>query len=114
MSEVWTQKRQRACVRGKDGRFVRWKGGRTKSQLKKKENTFHGIAVHIGREFIRQRGRTARVGETVRTKTKSGSYHKQAMWYVRTPHGWRRTGSTRRPTVAQIEALCKRARRGQK
>lgn len=40
---VWTAKRKRACVRRADGTFKKWRGGRTKAQLKKKENTFQGV-----------------------------------------------------------------------
>ena len=111
---TWTPQREAKCTRDKRGRFVEWKGGYTKRQLTKKRNSFHGNAVHIGLEFKRQHGRTARTGEIVRTKTKAGRYHRTAVWYVKTPMGWRETGSKRRPTPARIQALCKKARTGKR
>lgn len=110
MAKRWTPKRAARCRRRADGTFREWTGGKTKAELKKKENTAHGIRVHIGKEFVRQHGRTARVGECVRFKTKDGTYHEQADWYVRTPHGWRDTGSNRKPTRTQIKRICDRAR----
>ncbi len=107
----WTAKRKRALVRRADGTFKKWRGGRTKAQLKKKENTFQGIAVHIGKEYKRQHGRIARVGAIVRTKKKDGSYHRGAFWYVRTPKGWRKSGP-QKPSRARIRAMCKKARKG--
>lgn len=106
-------KRARALNRRKDGTFGPWKGGLKKSQLKKKSNTFQGIAVHIGKEFKRQRGRVAQVGEAVRFKKSDGSYHKQAEWYVKTKFGWRkaRTGQ-RKPTQSQITNILKISRKG--
>jgi len=106
----FSEKRRRLVRRRPDGTFKEWPGGKRKSQLKKKRNTAHGIRTHIGKEFIRQHGRRAKVGECVRTKTKSGRYHKQADWYVRTPHGWRDTGSQRKPGPSEIRRLCQRAR----
>ncbi len=108
---TWTAKRQRACMRRRDGTFKKWRGGRTKAQLKKKRNTFQGIAVHIGKEYVRQHGRPARVGAIVRKKKLDGSYHRGAFWYVRTPNGWRKSGP-RKPTRAKIRALCRRSRKG--
>ena len=112
MGRVWTKKRKRACVRDSKGRFKRWKGGRTKSQLKKKRNTYQGIAVHIGKEYARQHGRPAKIGAVVRKKRKDGKFHRGADWYVKTRHGWRDTGSPRRPTPARIRQICRRARTG--
>ena len=109
---IWTKKRKRACIRRADGSFKKWRGGRTKAQLKKKQNTFQGIAVHIGKEYVRQHGRAAKVGAIVRTKRKDGRFHKGAFWYVRTKHGWRSTGSTTKPSRARIRQLCRRARPG--
>jgi len=65
-SPAWTKKRQKAVVRRKDGTFKVWKGGKRKQDLKKKRNNFHGIAIHLGKEFSRQHGRPAKVGEIVR------------------------------------------------
>jgi len=76
MSPKFTAKRKRALNRRANGTFGPWKGGKTKSQLKKKENTFQGIAIHIGKEFKKQHGRKAKVGEVVRTKRQDGEYHK--------------------------------------
>ena len=112
MGRKWTKARQRAAVRRADGTFKKWRGGKTKAQLKKKRNTFQGIAVHIGKEFRRQRGRRARIGDIVRKKNKDGSYHRGADWYVKTKHGWRDTGSPIRPSAAKIKRLCARARKG--
>ena len=109
----WTSQRASKCVRNPDGSFKKWMGGKTKSELKKQENTYQGIAVHIGKEFVKQHGRTAKVGEVVRFKTQSGAYHKQAMWYVRTPNGWRKSPTeTRKPTRSQITQICNNSRRG--
>lgn len=106
-------KRKASLNRRKDGTFGPWKGGKTLAELPKKENNFHGIAVHIGKEYARQHGRPAKVGEAVRFKTKTGKYHEQAFWYVRTPHGWRRATHTTKPTAAQIRAICANSRKGQ-
>ena len=105
----WTKKRARRARRRADGTFRLWTGGRSKRDLAKKTNTVHGIRVHIGKEFIRQNGRRARVGDIVRTKKADGTYHRQADWYVRTPHGWRDTGSSRKPTADQIKRICAKA-----
>ena len=112
MGRIWTKKRKRACVRRKDGTFKVWKGGRKKSQLKKKRNTYQGIAVHIGKEYVRQHGRAGKVGAIVRKKRKDGNYHQGADWYVRTKYGWRDTGSPVKPSRARIRRLCARARKG--
>ena len=108
----WTKKRKAACVRDSKGRFKLWKGGRKKSELAKKENNYQGIAIHIGKEFYRQHKRTAKIGDIVRKKNKDGSYHKGADWYVKTPHGWRDSGSPRKPSAAKIKEICKRSRKG--
>lgn len=109
----WTEERKRKCVRDSKGRFKEWRGGKTKQQLKKKENTYQGIAIHIGKQFAKQHKRPARVGEIVRFKTKSGAYHEQAYWYIRTKNGWRKSSTgTRRPTKAEIARVCKNSRRG--
>ena len=108
----WTKKRKNACIRDSKGRFKKWKGGLTKAQLKKKRNTYQGIAIHIGKEYRRQHGRPARVGGIVRKRRKDGGYHRGADWYVRTRHGWRDTGSPIKPTRAKIKRICARARPG--
>ena len=99
-----TAKRRAALNRRADGTFGPWKGGARLKDLPKQENTFQGIAVHIGKEFSRQHGRTAKVGECVRTKKADGSYHQQAEWYVRTVHGWRKHGP-KKPTAAELTLI---------
>jgi len=115
-----TPKRRRAVRRRKDGTFKPWPGGETKRDLDRRppgsipqHNQFQGIAVHIGQMFARDHGRPARVGDLHRTRTASGTYHKQASWYVLTAHGWRKspTGTTR-PSAAQVRAILDRARAG--
>jgi len=109
----WTSKRASKCVRNSDGTFRKWIGGKTKSQLHKQENNYQGIAIHIGKEFKRQHGRPAKVGEMVRFKIKSGAYHKQAFWYIRTENGWRKSVTeTRKPTVAEIRKQSMKSRKG--
>lgn len=103
-----TGKRKAALNRGPDGRFKAWRGGQKKADIKKKNNTFQGIKVHIGKEFKRQHGRKAGIGSIVRTKKSDGSYHKQAYWYIKTVKGWRRT-TQRKPSKAMI----KRVKRGE-
>ena len=90
MVAEWTKKRQKAVIRRKNGTFKEWKGGRDLKDMKKKENNFQGIKIHIGKEFKRQHGRTAKIGETVRTKNKDGTYNKNAQTYIKTPKGWRK------------------------
>jgi len=108
-----TPSRKAKCIRDPKGRFKEWLGGKSIITFSKKwrNNNAHGIYVHIGREFVRQYGRRAVVGDIVRKKRKDGRYHKGADWYVRTPYGWRDTGSARRPSKKRIAELCKQARR---
>ena len=87
-----TLSRKRKLTRRSDGTFQNWMGGKTKDQLKKKQNNFQGIAIHIGKEFTKQNNKTAQTGDTVRFKTLSGKHHKQAEWYVKTKYGWRKHG----------------------
>ena len=109
----FTEKRKKRLIRNPDGTFRKWMGGKTKAQLKKKENNFHGIAVHIGKEFKKQHRRVARIGECVRFKTKSGAYHQQAFWYIRTKNGWRKSPTgTRKPTNSQIQRINENSRKG--
>ena len=110
----WTRKRRRACIRDSKGRFKKWRGGRTKSQLKKKRNSYAGISVHIGREFARQKGRPAKTGDIVRKKRADGKYHRGADWYVKTRYGWRDTGSPRKPSRATIIRICQNARKSRR
>jgi len=109
----WTKKRQRAVNRRADGTFKPWTGGKSKSQLKKKKNNFQGIAIHIGNEFKKQNKRTAKVGDTVRTKRKDGQYHKGAFWYIKTKNEWRKSPTeTRKPTSATIKRVNEASRPG--
>ena len=109
-----SKKRRSALNRRPDGTFGPWRGGKTKAQLKKKRNPFQGIAIHIGKEFARQHGRTARIGSICRFKKSDGSFHKQAEWYIKTPHGWRKSRTRqRKPTRDQIVKILKISRKGQ-
>ena len=110
-----TKARKRAMNRRADGTFGPWTGGRTKRQLKKKRQSFQGISIHIGAEFKRQRGRKARVGDTVRTKRKDGGYHKGAYWYIHTDHGWRVSPTqTRKPGATTIRGVREASRPGRR
>lgn len=112
---MWTPQRARALVRAPSGRFKLWRGGASIATSKIKHNNYQGIATHIGQGFKREHGRPARVGEIHRTRTKSGAYHKQAVWYIRTPKGWRKSPTmTRKPTSAEISAELARARLGRR
>ena len=110
MPGQWTAKRKRAAVRNPDGTFKEWRGGQRKQDMKKQKNNFHGIQTHIGKEFKRQHGRTAKVGDIVRTKKADGTHHKGAMWYIRTPHGWRKSGQYAKPSKAKIKEIIKKSR----
>lgn len=107
-----TPKRKAKARRDSKGRFVEWEGGRHISTYSKKwqNNNEHGNRTHIGQVWAKQHSRRPRVGDIVRTKTKSGRYHKGAPWYVRTRYGWRDTGSANRPNPATIKRICARAR----
>lgn len=110
-----TRKRKRALNRRADGTFGPWTGGQSKRQLKKKENNFQGIAIHIGKEFKRQHGHVARVGSIVRTKRLDGGYHKGAYWYIRTGHGWRVSPTeTRKPSISVINRVNRLSRPGRR
>lgn len=108
-----TSKRKESLNRRSDGAFGPWRGGSKKADLPKKQNTFQGIAVHIGKEYKRQHGRVARIGECVRFKTKSGAYHKQAFWYVRAGNGWRKSFTAQnKPNPSEIKLICINSRKG--
>ncbi len=110
-----SKSRESKLTRRKDGTFKSWKGGKTKAQLKKKKQNFHGIAVHIGKEFRRQNRRTAKVGDIVRTKKLDGRFHRGAFWYIRTRNGWRKSPSqTRKPTKAMIKKVNTSSRKGRR
>ena len=111
----WSPRRARLVRRRADGTFRAWPGGRRLSDLPRgtREQSQHGIGVHIGQMFRREHGRAARVGDVHRTKTRSGRYHRQAMWYIKTRHGWRRSPTEfRRPTPAEIRRVCAKSRPG--
>ena len=104
----WTKKRARALIRNKDGSFKRWRGGRKKSELKKKENLAHGIKTHIGKEYTRQHKRVAGIGAIVRTKRKDGKYHRGAYWYIKSVKGWRVSPSKERKPSKSFIARVKK------
>lgn len=110
----WTPKRAARARRRPDGTFIEWTGGRTLASLPKQRNDYQGIATHIGELFAREHGRKPRPGDLHRTRTKDGSYNKQAAWYIYTPHGWRKSPTkTTRPsdrTVAQVLAASRPGR----
>jgi hypothetical protein len=110
MPPRWTTQRAAKCVRDKSGRFLQWKGGRTKAQLGKKRNSIHGTRIHIGHWFRKWAERGPQLGEFFRMRKPDGTYHAGATFYVYTPRGWRDTGSARQPTPAAIAELCRRAR----
>jgi hypothetical protein len=110
MPAKWTRARAAKCVRRKDGTFRGWKGGRTKAQMKKQRNSVHGTRIHIGHWFGKWAERKPQVGDFFRMRLADGTYHAGATIYGYTPHGWRDTGSRRKPTPAQIARLCERSR----
>ena len=75
-------KRKVKPTRDKKGRIRNWRGG-------EKGDSWHSTRVKIGKEFKRQKGRTAKVGDLVRRKNKDGSYNTGSPWYVKTRYGWR-------------------------
>ena len=107
-----TPTRKKSLIRDSKGRIKEWKGGKSKKDLRRKKVNFQGISIHIGKEFKRQNGRVAKIGDTVRTKTNSGNYHKSAEFYVKTKNGWRSTGNQRKPTQAQINKINENSRKG--
>lgn len=108
---LWTRKRKAACIRDGGGRFKDWRGGYEKEDLKKQSNTFQGIATHIGKQFEKDHNRPARVGDIHRTRIQNGSYHKQAMYYVKTPNGWRKATHSR-PAARTVSRVIRRSRVG--
>jgi hypothetical protein len=98
------------AVRNPDGTFRNWIGGSDVSQSNRNSSA-HGIKVHIGKEFSRQKGRTAKTGDIVRTKTQDGTYNKQASWYIRTKNGWRESPTkTSKPSEATIKRVNEKSR----
>ncbi len=110
-SKQWTPEREKALNRRPDGTFDEWKGGRKLKDLKKKQNNFQGIAIHIGKEFNRQNKRNATTGEIVRTRKKDGSFHRGAEWYIKTGKGWRKFGP-KKPNKTQIKIFNEVSRKG--
>jgi hypothetical protein len=109
----WTKARADRARRRADGTFRIWTGGRTLASLPKKQNNFHGIAVHIGKAFAKANGRPARTGDVFRWKNNDGTYNAHAWWYVKTPHGWRKSPTAaRKPTPREVAAICRDARPG--
>ncbi len=108
---TWTRARERKCIRNSDGTFRDWRGGDGKRD--DRDSSFRGMHIHTAADFKRQNGRAAEVGDVVRHKNRDGSYHEQAMWYVKTEHGWRRSPTEqRKPTEAEIRRVNERSRRG--
>ena len=101
----WTRDRARALKRRADGTFKSWKPKAGKKKGHRETGDFHGIKTHIGKEFERQKGRVAKLGDIVRTKKSDGTYHRGAFWYIKTKKGWRRFG-LKKPTRAQIIKAC--------
>lgn len=112
---AWNKRRAARLIRDKKGRFKRWTGGATKAQLAKKQNNYHGIQTHIGQMFRSEHGRAAKTGDIHRTRNKNGSYNKQAVWYIKTPKGWRKSPTmTRKPTPKEIRRVIAAARTGRR
>jgi len=110
---LWNKKRSSKLIRRANGTFKKWIGGYTLSQMKKQENNFQGIAIHIGKEYKRQHGKNAKTGQIVRTKKRDGSYHKGASWYIKTPKGWRKSPTaTKKPDRRTINKVIRNARKG--
>ena len=73
---------------------------------KSKQSKHHTMMVRIGREYKRQNGKAAKVGNIVRARKQDGSYDKGAFWYIKTPKGWMSSPSKKRkPTKAQINRV---------
>jgi hypothetical protein len=71
-----------------------------------KKSELRAKMVKIGKEYKRQHGQVAEVGDIVRRKNRDGSYDKGSIWYV-TKHGWRRSPSKKRkPSKSQIKRIC--------
>ena len=103
------KRKLKGVVRNPDGTFKRFEGGQ---DARETGYTHHGTMTHIGKTFKKQRGRKAKVGDVHRTKKLDGHYHANAPWYVMTPHGWRKTSFTKKPTRAQVKRVCEKSRRG--
>ncbi len=109
----WNARRAKLARRRPDGTFLPWPGGRTKASLPKKEQTFHGIAVHLSAAFEAEHGRPPRVGDVHRTRKRDGTYHELAWWYIKTRHGWRKSPTgTRRPSAAVVRQVMFSSRPG--
>ena len=98
-------------LKQKEFRIAATKREEVKKQ-KGKQSKHHSLMVRIGREFKRQNGRAAMVGDIVRRKKLDGSYDKGSFWYIKTPNGWRRSPSKKRkPTKSQIKRVCQDSRK---
>lgn len=84
---------------------MKWKTQAGEKKGHRETGSFHGIKTHIGKEFERQKGRVAKIGDIVRTKKSDGTYHKGAFWYIKTRKGWRKFG-LKKPTKSQIVKAC--------
>ncbi len=92
--------------RAENGTFENFEGG-------EEDYTHHGKVTHIGKEFARQHGKEAEVGDIVRTKTKDGTYHERAPYYIKTRHGWRKSPTGKeKPDEQTIERVNENSREG--
>lgn len=110
---AWTPTRARKVRRRADGTFLPWRGGRSLSTIRAQRQSFQGIAAHIGAGYRAQHGRPAKTGDLFRWRTSDGSYHRQAFWYIKTRHGWRRSPTgTAKPSPAVVRQVCANAKPG--
>ncbi len=103
-SKIPWVKKLKYLTRNAKGQFQIWRGGR--------KLTYHGMQTHIGKDFAKQAGRPARVGDVHRHRNSDGKYMKDAPWHVYTAHGWRRWNHATKPTKAQAYALSRNSRPG--
>jgi hypothetical protein len=108
----WSARRASIARRRPDGTFKTWRGGGTLADESDRRKTgLAGTQRHIEERFISQAGRPSKVGDLHRTRTRSGEFHKLAFWYVRTPHGWRKSPTeTRRPSAREAAIIIANAR----
>jgi len=92
-------------TRNKNGSIRNFKGG--------ENTTWHRHLIKIGLEFKKQFGRSPKVGDVVRRKTKSGRYNKGSTWQIRTRYGWRKSKTYKtRPSINQIKSQLRSSRPG--
>ena len=92
-------------TRNSDGSYKRFPG--------REKTTYHAMMIKFGKEFSKQHGHAAKVGDIVRHKNGDGSYNKGSIWQIKTKHGWRRSVTKyRKPTAAEIRKQMKNSRKG--